>query len=254
MNWNGIKNTKWIKIGKDIGGVFFDSFTVGKLNLTKNLDSVILVGFNGGESFLVNNKKILKSFKDKKRHTQLITKLLFNGGGEKWVSFSFTSSESINLNGVLKENKKLYKDFFLRGGFQYLNINQALVNNVTNSTDHSFNNINCFVVEYSDISNTISEGIRDSILKDLQLYQDEELLFLKEYNENNVLWLPDGQPLFFKDKIDSILPIAQHINDFSEHLKFHTIIKDFSCRFCIEVMNFYTSPTGNILCNYFGFF
>lgn len=250
---NGNK-TKWIKIGKDINGVYFDSFTVGKLRLTKNLNSVILVGFNGKESFLINNKKILKSFKDKERHTQLITKLLFNNGGEKWVSFSFTSSGAVNFNGVLKENKKLYKDFLLRGGFQYLNTNQALINNLANNTNYVSDNTNCFVVEDSNISNNISDGIRDSILKDLQFYQDEELLFLKEYNENNVLWLPDGQPLFFNDKIDSMLPIAQHINDFSEHLKFHTIIKDFTCRFCIEVMSFYVSPTGNILCNYFGFF
>jgi hypothetical protein len=238
---------KWIKIGKDVNGVYFNSFTVGKLNLTKNLNSIILVGSKGGEGFLVNNKKVLKSFKDKKRHTQLITRLLFNGGNEKWVSFSFTSSESINFNNTIKENKKLYRDVFLGGGFQYLNTNQALINNVAD-------NFNCFVVEDTNISNNISEGIRDSILKDLQFYQDEEVLFLKEYNENSVLWLPDGQPLFFSDSVGPVLPIAQHINDFSEHLKSHTIIKDFTCRFCIEVMNFYTSPAGNILCNYFGFF
>lgn len=237
-----------------MNGVYFDSFTIGKLKLTKNLDSVILIGFNGEESFLVNNKNILKSFKDKKRHTQLITKLFFNNGNEKWISFSFTSSESINFNGVLKKNKKIYKDFFLRGGFQYLNTNQVLINNITNNNDYISNKTDCFVVENTNISDNISEGIRDSILKDLQFYQDEDLLFLKEYNENKVLWLPDGQPLFFRGSIEPILPIAQHINDFSEHLKFHTIIKDFSCRFCIEIMNFYVSPTGNLLCSYFNFF
>lgn len=152
---------------------------------------------------------------------------------------------------MLKENKRLYRDIFLKGGFQYINTNQILINNVSSADD---NITNCFVIENSVMGNCISDNIRDVILKDLQFYQDEELLFLNEYNDNGVLWLPDGQPLFFRDQLEPLLPITQHIDNFSEHLQFHIFVKDFTCKFCIEVMNFSISPAGNILCNYFGIF
>lgn len=244
----GLKDkSRWVKVGKDVGGVCFDSFTVGKLKLIKDIGSIILVGSNGNEGFLVEDKKILKSLENKKMHSQLVAKLVF-GSTEKWVSFSFTSSPFVDFNGVLKENKKLYKAVYLRNGFQYINTNQVLISNF----DSNSANLNCFVIEGTNMSNNISENVRDSILRDLEFYQDEEALFLKEYNDNGVLWLPDGQPLFFREQLESLLPITHHINEFSEHLQFHTIIKDLTCRFCIEVFNFSVSPTGNILCNYFG--
>lgn len=74
---------KWIRVGKDINGVYFDSFTVGKLKLIKDLGSVILVGSKDGDGLLRDNKKILKSFENKKIHTQLVTKLFLNSGNEK---------------------------------------------------------------------------------------------------------------------------------------------------------------------------
>lgn len=104
------------------------------------------------------------------------------------------------------------------GGYQYLNNNQVLINNIDLSEGSS-----CFKIQ----STFTCDGINENILK-----------------------LPDGQSLFIEKPLE---PVLNYFNGYFEHLQFHNEIKDFSCKFCIEIMNFYVSPQGQFLCNYFGF-
>ena len=268
----------FIKIEKEVGNIYVYGYFVAKLRLKNSYDSLLLVGdkiVNKDNLTIGYNLKRLsddniakKALEDRLFHCQFFYKVALKMRGVNQnilVSRSMTSAPKftkitkVGLSGAVKTysnylNTKLYPDDNLRGGFQYLNNNQVLLHNM--GEDDSM----CI---FEKIESPICDNIANKI-KDSYKLPDGNIL---QFNEEEIISTTTTE-FSLKNDLIHVSSLLDKINvvstgkgignnsvantEFCIHLNQHQIIKDYSCKFCIEIMNISYSPEGVALCSYFG--
>lgn len=161
------------------------------------------------------NKYQKQSLNLKIKHCQFGCNVIINNGYNKIISTSLTSAKENKIMEIKSVNTKLYEDNKLQGGYQYLNTDQILV--IDNNTFNKHIELN---------QNNICDNIHQNIIKN-----------------NDVLEL-------FEKPSTKLLAYFEH---YDSHLKYHEYVKDYTCKFCIEVITLSNSAEGRLICEFFKF-
>lgn len=206
------KNIYYLKIIKD-NLIQIKNGTINKISI-KKFD---LIDKNG--TFLNEDKFkdfILESINLKLKHCQWIvdTNIKDIDGSivEKTLSYSFSSKEFTKLYHENKELVNKPKNLFLYKDFDY---NEEFSKQYLNNNQILYTD-----TDLNGIFNLKETKMCDIINKNIQKY-------------------------------DLTGVIVKQTDNILEHYKYHTIIKDFTCRFCMEIIEFSYSPEGQVLCSFF---